>query len=619
VIVRWARVVALAAGVLVLALRGGSYDLVTRGEAFTLIWWVLGLGVALGALPRARAARPVAIAVVALCVFAAWTAVGFAWTPSAERTLIEVARTLGYAGILLVVAWTFDARERVPAAAVLTIAAVTVCALALISRLAPSVLTSALTETGFLPRRLSYPFEYWNALGTWAAMTFSLALAWASHAERWPWRGAALAAASLAMLVGYLTYSRTAIAVFVIAVVGVIALARNRWLAAAHGLLAAGGGITLVLTVRAHPALADGSAPDGAGALLGALAVVTAAAFAAAWATWATRLDAVRLSPRYARRTLAAGAVTLAAVSVAVGPGVAQSAWHSFDRPERRASGDLAERFVSLGGERRVLWAVALDAFAAYPIRGIGAGTFEFTWNRDGRRSERVRDAHSLYLETLAERGILGLLVLLGALGSLLVGAVAATIRQHDPQARGAATGCCAAFVVFCVAAAVDWMWEATTVATGALVAVALVCVPEDRSRSAGLRPMRRIAFTVGSLVALTSLLPGLVSATQVRESDAALRRGDFEAALSAASTAVEAQPFGASGYEQRALVLERLGKLRMAEADARHATEREPANWQPRLLLARILAERGDIPGSLRAAEEARTLNPNSPIFRAP
>ena len=39
------------------ALRGGSYDIVVRQEEGIVIWLVLGLGAALGLLPRARLPR----------------------------------------------------------------------------------------------------------------------------------------------------------------------------------------------------------------------------------------------------------------------------------------------------------------------------------------------------------------------------------------------------------------------------------------------------------------------------------------------------------------------------------------------------------------------------------
>ncbi len=158
------------------ALRGGSYGPIPRGELLVLILWVLALGVALGLLPQRRLPWGAALAVAALVALAVWTALGLLWTESAERTVSEVARTLGFAGLLLLVVWTFAGRGWEAAALWVTATAILVSALALVSRLAPDLLSSPLTTAG-LYRRLGYPFNYWNALGAWAAMTVALALA----------------------------------------------------------------------------------------------------------------------------------------------------------------------------------------------------------------------------------------------------------------------------------------------------------------------------------------------------------------------------------------------------------------------------------------------------------
>ena len=75
-----------------------------RGETFFVVWWVLGLGAAFGLLPSVDLSRPARIAVVGLIALAAWTALGALWSSSVGRTLHEATRTLGYTGVLLLVA-----------------------------------------------------------------------------------------------------------------------------------------------------------------------------------------------------------------------------------------------------------------------------------------------------------------------------------------------------------------------------------------------------------------------------------------------------------------------------------------------------------------------------------
>src|SRR4051812_8642261 len=251
----------LAGGVLLTALRGGSYAPLPRGEVFVLVLWVLTLALALGLLPTYRPPRGAWMAVAALTALALWTAVGLLWTESAERTVGEAARTLGFAGVLLLVLVAFGGRVWGGAALCVTAAMITVTALAFVSRLAPDLVSSALTSAG-LRRRLGWPLNYWNALGTWAAMTIALGLAVSAHASaRWV-RGGALGGISLAIPVAYLTYSRGAVIAIALAIVGVVALSRHRWQAAANAVISATGGGVVVLVIRAHPQIDTGRGTD---------------------------------------------------------------------------------------------------------------------------------------------------------------------------------------------------------------------------------------------------------------------------------------------------------------------------------------------------------------------
>ena len=115
-------------------------------------------------------------------------------------------------------------------------------------------------------------------------------------------------------------------------------------------------------------------------------------------------------------------------------------------------------------------------------------------------------------------------------------------------------------------------------------------------------------------VVALT--LPPMLATMRLSESARAVVASQPEQALEAANGAVQAEPWGARGYLQRALVLERYGALREAALDARRAGDREPTNWQVWLVLSRIEAERGQVRASLAAVRRARRLNPRSTVF---
>src|SRR4051794_5798778 len=431
----------LAVSMVTISVSGGAYAVIPRGEAFVIAWWVLALGLALGLLPRARLSRPAVVALLALGGLAAWTAVGLAWTESAERTVTEVTRVLGLAGFLAVITGTFTSREWRAAAVALAVTAGGVCVVGLVSRLAPDLLRSPLVGTPF-ERRLAYPLNYWNALGAWAAMTVGLALAWSVHAPRWWLRGAALGTVCVAVGVAYLTYSRTAVLSIALAVGVVVVVPPRRWLVAGHVLAAAAGTAAIVVVIRAHPDVARGTGADGAGRVALVTALVVLACLPAARATWGSRLERARMPAAGARRALLACAAVTLVAAVAIGPSVARAAWRSFEGPDPAASADPAARLASLGSSRRELWETSLRAFARHPFGGTGAGTYEFVQNRAPSRTSFVRDGHSLYLEILGEQGLPGLLLVLAALGALVAGCARRAWRQADDAGAGAAAGC---------------------------------------------------------------------------------------------------------------------------------------------------------------------------------
>jgi O-antigen ligase len=115
-----------------------------------------------------------------------------------------------------------------------------------------------------------------------------------------------------------------------------------------------------------------------------------------------------------------------------------------------------SESGISLGDENRPrYWHVALDDAAAHPVLGSGAGTFADYWLAHESVETFARDAHSLYLESLAELGPLGLLF--GA-GSLAVPFLA--LRRREPILAPVA----GAYLAFVVHAGIDWDWEVPAV-----------------------------------------------------------------------------------------------------------------------------------------------------------
>ena len=133
-------------------------------------------------------------------------------------------------------------------------------------------------------------------------------------------------------------------------------------------------------------------------------------------------------------------------------------------------AGSLADDLAAQGGGGRPwYWHVAWEEFTDAPVAGRGAGTFELAWLEEQPIPESILDAHSLYLETLAELGLVGLGLLALALAPPLLAAF-----------RGASAAAAGGYVAFLFHAGVEWDWEmpAVTVA-GLLCGAALLSLPE--------------------------------------------------------------------------------------------------------------------------------------------
>ena len=614
----------MAAGlVATLALNGGGYDVVVRQKVALVLWAAIALGLGFGFLPRSRPDRTVtAVAAVAAgCV--AWTAFSLNWTGSDERTVAELARLLGYAGVIALALLALNRRSFRAAAAGLSVAAIGITALALASRLFPSVFPAALEVARlFRVDRLDYPLDYWNAVGAWSAMTVAMGLGWSAHARLASTRAISLAATPVAATAVYLTYSRGGVAGTAVAVIAVLALSRNRLTAVVHALAAGGCAAIAILAVRGNPEIANATGGGGGAEVAVILLLGGIVCAAAAVATSAAGVDRARLPKMPPRAVLlSVGLVAMVALIAAAGPG--SRAWDEFTTEERvkTSPGDPAARLAGAGGNRKDLWDSAVEAFESEPVTGIGPGTYEFWWSREGRDPEYVRDAHSLYLEQLAELGLPGLaliLLLLGTLGAAALRARAAVSAGGD---TGAVVAMTAAFVVFLVASGVDWIWESTAVAVLGLGAVAIAASGartrlRRRDREAALRPALRTGLVAAAVIAAAVQVPGLVSAERIRASQAAARAGDLAGSEALAEDALDAAPWAAGPHEQLALVAEARGELAAAARQARLAIGKEPGNWRYPLLLSRILSEQGRRAAAVAVFAAGRRLRPRSPSY---
>jgi O-Antigen ligase len=620
-------------------LSNGGYDPIARSAVGVAVWWTVLVGTALGLLPVAGGGRPARAMLIVAIAFAAWTALSVTWTDSDERTVTELARVSTYLAVFtLALAVQGEGRWRYILHGV-TAGVAVVCALAVLSRMQPSWFPEEIAGRYLqgiqIQSRLAYPLNYPSGLGAFAAIGLPLALAGASTARSVAGQALAAAAIPVVALTLWLTTSSLSVPAAVIALAAFLVLAPDRLPKLATLAVAAGGTALLFVATEQRLAFDRGLPTQEAerqGDEMLALTLIVCAAVGlvqAALSHWlrrGRRPGWLRIPRPYAAVASAVTVGVLLIAAIAAGaPNRVEDEWNDFKgRTSANPEESRGTEILDFSGSGRYdFWEAAIDANGTDPWVGIGPGTFDFWWTEHGSYAAYVRDAHSLYLETLAELGIVGLL-LVGALSAGILGIGAWRALRAPPDLRvglAAATAGCAAFVA---GALVDWTWELGVIPVVFFTLAAVACAagaPTERAaaRSAWVPPWRRhgprIAICVLSILGLAAIVPPLWGAVKLEQSYDAVEEGRLGDALDDARGAASVQPYAASPRLQEALLLERRDRLDAALRAARDATQREPANWQLWLVRSRIAQRAGEQEEAASARERAQELNPRADI----
>ncbi len=467
---RWA----LLAGPTALSFFAGGYFDEPRDWAGLAVWVLLAVGLVLraGRAPRSRSSW---VALAGIGLLAAWTLASIAWAPiagdayRAGQIVVLYAGGLAAAMVLL----------RAPSAQywvepVLAGGTLVVIGYGLSERLLPGVLHFARSISA--QGRLEQPLTYWNSMGEVAAIGFVLCAHLAGARGRPRWLGVAGAAACAPLGMGvYISFSRGALFACVAGLIALLAASPRRdqlkalAITVAAGALSVAGaapfkGVTSLsgdLATREH---------QGTIALLALALVMLAAGAAQLWVVGRSEDRRLRLpsrTPWIALVLICGGlalAITLGAKETTAAPKL----------------GGGAGRLVSLQSNRYDYWSVALNAFAAEPLRGVGAGGWAVWWLSHRKVNEFAQDAHSLPLQTAAELGLVGLVAL-----AMLFGGVAVAARAAHRAAPGLTAGLIAGLVTYTAHAPLDWDWQmpavtlVAVVSAGMLLALADAAVPQ--------------------------------------------------------------------------------------------------------------------------------------------
>jgi O-antigen ligase len=593
-----------------------------------------------------------------LLAFTFLTALSVVWSVQPDDSWHDAGRMLAYSGVFgAALALVRLAPERWPSLlGGIALAAVVVCGYAVASKVFPGNLAPANAYA-----RLEEPFGYWNALGLAAAMG-AICCMWLGSRRAGHALLSALAypAMGLLLLTLVLAYSRGALAAFLVGLVLWFCLVPLRLRGAAVLIVGAiGAGVVAVWDFSKH-ALSSENVPlaqrTTAGHQLGALVIamlvlLTLAGIAVGFVT-------ARRAPSLVSRRRA-GAILLSLIVIAIlafagalahsHRGFTGSISHAFDaltNPNAKPPPNTPGRLTAVASVRARYWKEALQVFSAHPALGSGAEGYATAHLRYRHETLNVRHAHGYVVQTLADLGVVGLVLTLALLLAWMAATGRAThplnrrwsswrewmqlragarpgwrrvgeddLALYTPERIGLLTMLCLV-VVFGVHSLVDWTWYVPGDACVALICAgwlagrgALAAIPQGEAHvfasdahkadatgrwprlGAGLDPVR--ACTIAAVI-VAALLAAWSQWQPQRSEDArqealALLASNRTAAEAAANRAVSRDPLSAEALFTLADVQKEGRRQGVARATLQKAVRLQPSNPQTWLELARF------------------------------
>jgi O-antigen ligase/cytochrome c-type biogenesis protein CcmH/NrfG len=590
---------------------------------------------------------------VLLLGFALLSAVSVVWSVQPDGSWRDAGRLLCYASVFAAAgALARLLPRRWPSLlGGITLASVVICVYALIAKSLPNHFVEANQFA-----RLYEPYGYWNALGLTAAFGV-IGCMWLGARRSGHALLSALAypAMGVLLLTLLLAYSRGALVALAIAVVLWFVLVPLRLRGAAVLLTGAVAAAAIAAWDFHNHALSSEKIPiaeaTSAGHELGALVLAMIALLTAVGVgvTFATGRRAPTARTRR-RAGIALGAMLAVLVLAFLGAlaashrgftGTISHAFHSLTDTHAKVP-NTPGRLTAIASVRAQYWDEALKVFKAHPGLGAGAGGYEVARLRYRTGPLPVKHAHGFIVQTMADLGIVGLVLALLLLATWMAAAGRPThpfnrrwrswselragarpawqqlprgrIRRYGPERIGMLTLLCMV-VLFGVHSTVDWTWYVPGTALAALLCAgwlagrgplldpAVAPIPAGTNGAsplsrAGLRQAvgrpgaARIAAAAAIviaalLIAWTQWQPQ--RSEEARESALALVASNPAAATAAAESAVSRDPLSVEALFALASVQETTGRREQARSTLERAVRLQPSNPRTWLALGRF------------------------------
>jgi hypothetical protein len=592
--------------------------------------------------------------VLLFALLALLTAVSLVWAISPELAYIETGRTLAY---LAVFTAAVAGARLIPRAAPevlegLIIAAVVPVGYALASRVWPDALAA-----NEVSNRLGQPFDYWNAVGCVAAIAVPMLLWLGSRRNGSPTvRMLAYPLMGASILAIILTQSRGAAAAAVVGGAAWFILVPLRLRSLPVVLFPLAGAVAVgawalskdPFTKALQPITSKEAVAGDFGSLVLLMLVLLMLAGAAVEAGSARRVPTARV-----RRRIGVVAVAVAClVPLAAFTSVAFSERGIGDRlsdltSESKVSPqESGNRVFSSSSSRGKYWREAWKVFEARPVTGVGAGDFAVARLKFRNDTSVTRHAHGWLAQTIADFGLLGLVLTTLLFLTWAMAALSATgllprrlvrsreeadrplRRDWDPP-RIALVALLLVPLVFGVQSLLDWTWFIPGAMVMALIAAGYVAgrgplgteEEEAGGRTAEFtwRPSRtRIGAAVATL-ATAALLAWAIWQPEAadRATNDALAMADehrYDAAVARTKDAEDINPLTPDPLLVRASIETEANRLGDAQHSLQQAVISFPSDPQTWYRLAAFQLGTLDAPeDAIRTIRGALYLDPHS------
>ncbi len=419
-------------------------------ELETMTFTEMGLTLAAGVLVALAALRAPRVRLYGLgtagllLAFTLLTAFSIVWSVAPDASFQDAGRMLADSALFVAaVALVRLVPDRWAALlGGITLAAVAVCGYALLTKVFPATLAASETVA-----RLREPYGYWNALGLTAAMG-ALGCMWLGARRSGHGLLSALAypAMGLMLLTLVLAYSRGALVALAIGLVlwFCIVPLRLRGAAvllvsgAAAGAVAAWAFSRTALSAEKVPLAERTTAGHELGALIAAMVLLLTLAGIGIGFQRSRRAPSARTRRRVGTALLGLIAVAVLAFAGALAhshrgfTGSISHAVSSLTNPNAKTPPNTPGRLTAVASVRARYWKEALEVFEAHPTLGAGAMGYRTARLRYRNETLDVAHAHGFLVQTLADLGLVGLVLAL----SLLIAWMSAAGRSTHPFNR---------------------------------------------------------------------------------------------------------------------------------------------------------------------------------------